>query len=84
MSSVEIDKISPAGNSIPLALRMRAAVATALGAAAAHAKLLADQEEREIEHLMTFIIEAQVEIHHCLLFSFNLNLFGKTLSFDTI
>ncbi|KMS97685.1 hypothetical protein BVRB_5g124700 isoform A [Beta vulgaris subsp. vulgaris] len=59
--SSEIDKISPAGNSIPLALRMRAAVATALGAAAAHAKLLADQEEREIEHLMTFIIEAQVK-----------------------
>jgi len=41
---------------------MRAAVGTALGAAAAHARLLADQEEREIEHLMAFIIETQVNI----------------------
>lgn len=43
-------------------LNMRAATATALGAAAAHANLLADQEEREIEHLMATIIEAQVSV----------------------
>ncbi|CAN6472505.1 unnamed protein product [Victoria cruziana] len=41
-------------------LRMRAAIATALGAAAANAKLLADQEDREIEHLLSNIIETQV------------------------
>jgi len=43
-----------------LPLRVRAATATALGAAAARAKLLADQEVREIEHLVATIIEAQV------------------------
>ncbi|KAF6137925.1 hypothetical protein GIB67_041798 [Kingdonia uniflora] len=42
-------------------LRIRAAVATALGAAAARAKLLADQEEREIEHLVATVIETQVK-----------------------
>ncbi|KAG5031449.1 hypothetical protein JHK85_015431 [Glycine max] len=47
---------------IPLTLRVRAATATALGAAAARAKLLADQEDREIEHLVATIIEAQVLI----------------------
>ncbi|KAL2907178.1 SWI/SNF complex subunit SWI3A [Bienertia sinuspersici] len=57
----EIDKVLQKEDSIPLALRMRAAVATALGAAAAHAKLRADKEEREIEHLMTFIIETQLK-----------------------
>lgn len=41
---------------------MRVAVGTALGAAAAHAKLLADHEEREIEQLMAFVIETQVII----------------------
>ncbi|KAL2347065.1 hypothetical protein Fmac_001065 [Flemingia macrophylla] len=46
---------------IPLTLRVRAATATALGAAAARAKLLADQEYREIEHLVATIIEAQIE-----------------------
>ncbi|KAJ1417884.1 Winged helix-like DNA-binding domain superfamily [Sesbania bispinosa] len=46
---------------MPLTLRIRAAVATALGAAAARAKLLADQEDREIEHLVATIIEAQIE-----------------------
>lgn len=45
---------------MPLPLRIRAAVATGLGAAAAHAKLLAEHEEREIEHLVATIIEAQV------------------------
>lgn len=39
---------------------MRAATATSLGAAAAHAKLLAAQEEREIEHLLAGVIETQV------------------------
>lgn len=47
-------------NDIPLTLRLRTAVATALGAAAAHAKLLADKEDREIENLVTTIIETQV------------------------
>ncbi|KAK7316837.1 hypothetical protein RJT34_00586 [Clitoria ternatea] len=46
---------------IPLTLRVRAAIATALGAAAARAKLLADQEDREIEHVVATIIEAQIE-----------------------
>lgn len=45
---------------IPATLRIRTAVATALGAAAAHAKLLADQEEREIEHLVANIIGTEV------------------------
>ena len=49
-------------NAIPLPFRMRAATATALGAAAAHAKLLADQEDREIECLASTIIETQVII----------------------
>ncbi|XP_021775838.1 SWI/SNF complex subunit SWI3A-like isoform X2 [Chenopodium quinoa] len=61
----EIDKLSQIGDSIPIALRMRAAVATALGAAAAHAKILADQEEREIEHWMAFIVEAQLKKLQC-------------------
>ncbi|XP_057816813.2 SWI/SNF complex subunit SWI3A isoform X1 [Cryptomeria japonica] len=42
-------------------LQMRAAIATALGAAGARAKLLADQEERDIEHLMSIIIENQLK-----------------------
>ncbi|KAG6589367.1 SWI/SNF complex subunit SWI3A, partial [Cucurbita argyrosperma subsp. sororia] len=46
---------------IPLILRIRAATATALGAAAAHAKLLADQEEREIEYLLAIMIETQMK-----------------------
>ena len=45
---------------IPATLRIRTAVATALGAAAARAKLLADQEEREIEHLVANIIGTEV------------------------
>ena len=49
-------------NAIPLTFRMRAATATALGAAAARAKLLADQEDREIEFLVATIIETQVII----------------------
>lgn len=34
---------------------------TALGAAAAHAKMLADQEEREMEHLAASVIEQQLK-----------------------
>ncbi|XVE63705.1 hypothetical protein DITRI_Ditri07aG0041300 [Diplodiscus trichospermus] len=61
---------SPKKNDVPLPLRIRAAVATGLGSAAAYAKLLADQEEREIEHLVATIIEAQLKklhskIKHC-------------------
>lgn len=48
-------------NTIPVALRMRAATATALGAAAARAKLLADQEDRIIEHQVATIVEMQVK-----------------------
>ncbi|KAK3043216.1 hypothetical protein RJ639_002459 [Escallonia herrerae] len=47
--------------SIFLTLRMRAASATALGAAAAHARLLADQEDREIEHLVATVMETELE-----------------------
>lgn len=35
-------------------------MATALGAAAAQAKILADQEEREMEHLAASVIDEQV------------------------
>ncbi|KAJ6410454.1 hypothetical protein OIU84_007240 [Salix udensis] len=52
-------------NDIPLSLRLRAAVSTTLGAAAAHAKLLADQEDREVENLMATIVETQMKkLHH--------------------
>ncbi|GAB4845776.1 hypothetical protein Ancab_039185 [Ancistrocladus abbreviatus] len=57
----EVEGMSAAKSTIPLSLRMRAVVATALGAAAAHARLLADQEEREIEHLMAMVIETQLK-----------------------
>lgn len=40
--------------------QVRLSIGTALGAAALNAKLLADQEERKMEHLMTDIIENQV------------------------
>lgn len=53
---------------IPLTLRIRTAVATALGAAAARAKLLADQEEREMEHLVATIIGTEVTHIFLLLF----------------
>ncbi|KAK1376093.1 SWI/SNF complex subunit SWI3A [Heracleum sosnowskyi] len=52
-------------NTIPVALRMRAATATALGAAAARAKLLADQEDRVVEHQVATIIEMQVKKLQC-------------------
>ncbi|KAL7099324.1 hypothetical protein ACP275_09G076900 [Erythranthe tilingii] len=60
----EIEGISSVKSIIPMNLRTRAATATALGAAAANAKLLADQEEREIGHLVATMIEAQVKKLH--------------------
>ncbi|KAK9120145.1 hypothetical protein Scep_018238 [Stephania cephalantha] len=54
----------PAKPSVSLAFQIRAAAATALGAAAAHAKILADQEEREIEHLVATVIETQLRKLH--------------------
>ncbi|KAM6570357.1 hypothetical protein CsatB_018342 [Cannabis sativa] len=50
---------------IPLTLQVRTAVATALGAAAARAKLLADQEEREMEHLVATIIGTEMKKLNC-------------------
>jgi len=47
-------------------LQVRAATATALGVAAARAKSLADQEDREIEHKVASIIETQVILRVCL------------------
>ncbi|KAK4395581.1 SWI/SNF complex subunit SWI3A [Sesamum angolense] len=56
----KIPGISSVKSIIPQNLRTRAATATALGAAAANAKLLADQEEREIGQLVATMIEAQL------------------------
>ncbi|KAL4348531.1 hypothetical protein GQ457_17G018280 [Hibiscus cannabinus] len=69
-SPSESQELHPKKSDVPLPLRIRAAVATGLGAAAARAKLLAVQEEREIEHLVATIIEAQLKklqskIKHC-------------------
>lgn len=47
-------------STIPLTLQMRAATAAALGGAAAHAKLLADQEHREMEYLVSTLVDTQV------------------------
>ncbi|CAM8912625.1 unnamed protein product [Rhodiola kirilowii] len=58
-------KTSHESSVIPIALRYRAATATALGAAAARAKLLADQEDRELEYLMAIIIENQLKKLSC-------------------
>ena len=55
-------KENAAEDELPSAIQARASVATALGVAAANAKLLADQEEREIEHLVANIIDNQVGI----------------------
>ncbi|XP_021690141.1 SWI/SNF complex subunit SWI3A isoform X1 [Hevea brasiliensis] len=60
----ETQETSPGQNNIPLTLRLRTAIATALGAAAAHAKLLADKEDQEIENLVTTIIETQLRKLH--------------------
>ncbi|KAL0674762.1 hypothetical protein Bca4012_002743 [Brassica carinata] len=59
MEEQQEDKEGP--QDLPVALRMRASVATALGAAAAHAKILADQEEREMEQLAAIIIDQQLK-----------------------
>nr|VDC80599.1 unnamed protein product [Brassica rapa] len=59
MEEQQGDKEGP--QDLPVALRMRASVATALGAAAAHAKILADQEEREMEQLAAIIIDQQLK-----------------------
>ncbi|KAL0355065.1 UNVERIFIED_CONTAM: SWI/SNF complex subunit SWI3A [Sesamum radiatum] len=61
----EIQGISYVKSIIPQNLRTRAATATALGAAAANAKLLADQEEREIGQLVATMIEAQLTKLRC-------------------
>ncbi|KAL5214241.1 hypothetical protein ABZP36_003393 [Zizania latifolia] len=45
---------------ISTAYQVRAAVATTLGVAAAHTKMLADQEEWEMELLMASVIETQL------------------------
>ncbi|XP_047070461.1 SWI/SNF complex subunit SWI3A homolog [Lolium rigidum] len=45
---------------VSTAYQVRAAVGTAVGVAAARAKMLADQEEREMELLMASIIETQL------------------------
>ncbi|CAM8922091.1 unnamed protein product [Rhodiola kirilowii] len=58
-------KTSHESSVVPIALRYRAATATALGAAAARAKLLADQEDRELEYLMAIIIENQLKKLSC-------------------
>ncbi|KAL6497270.1 hypothetical protein OROGR_029199 [Orobanche gracilis] len=60
-SRAEIQETSSMNNIIQLNLRIRAATATALGAAAANAKLLADQEEKEIAHLVSTMIDAQLK-----------------------
>ncbi|KAA8542089.1 hypothetical protein F0562_023241 [Nyssa sinensis] len=62
---LETEEISSENNTIPLTFQMRTATATALGAAAAHAKLLADQEVREIEYLVATMIEMQMKKLHC-------------------
>ncbi|XP_074278506.1 SWI/SNF complex subunit SWI3A isoform X2 [Silene latifolia] len=64
-SHSSVKEIFSVRESIPLALQTRAAVGTALGAAAAHARLLADHEEKKIEHLVAFIIETQLKKVEC-------------------
>jgi SWI/SNF related-matrix-associated actin-dependent regulator of chromatin subfamily C len=49
-------------NFVATAYQVRAAVTTAFGVAAARAKMLADQEAREMELLMASIIETQVRL----------------------
>ncbi|KAI5068360.1 hypothetical protein GOP47_0016705 [Adiantum capillus-veneris] len=52
---------SSSKENLPSTTQIRAAIATAIGAVAANAKLLADQEERETEYLMATIIENQLK-----------------------
>jgi SWI/SNF related-matrix-associated actin-dependent regulator of chromatin subfamily C len=60
----DIDSYFSAKKLPPSNLQIRAAIGTALGAAAAHAKLIADQEEREMEHLISIVIENQLKKLH--------------------
>lgn len=60
----DIDSRFSAKKLPPPNLQIRAAIGTALGAAAAHTKLLADQEEREMEHLISIVIENQLKKLH--------------------
>ncbi|MCO5552961.1 hypothetical protein L7F22_006481 [Adiantum nelumboides] len=55
----EVDTSS--SKDLPSTTQIRAAIATAIGAVAGNAKLLADQEERETEYLMATIIENQLK-----------------------
>ena len=64
----ETQDISLKRDDIPLTVRIRASIGTALGAAAARSKLLADQEDREIENLVAIIIETQVALNLGFLF----------------
>ncbi|KAG8638637.1 hypothetical protein MANES_14G048701v8 [Manihot esculenta] len=56
---LETQETSPRLKDIPLTLRLRTAIVTALGAAAVHARLLADMEDQEIEILVTTMVETQ-------------------------
>ncbi|KAJ6850052.1 SWI/SNF complex subunit SWI3A-like isoform X2 [Iris pallida] len=58
---VGMKELYPEKNFGAATFRIRASVATSIGAAAARAKLLADQEEREMELLMASIIEMQLK-----------------------
>lgn len=57
----ENGNVVPSKDLAPSVTQVRAGIATAISAAAANAKLLGDQEEREIEHLMASIIENQLK-----------------------
>ncbi|KAI3843908.1 hypothetical protein MKX03_001758 [Papaver bracteatum] len=59
-SESETQEATSEMNHVPIKLRIRVAMATALGTAAAHSKRLADQEDREIEQLVATIIETQL------------------------
>ena len=56
----EGDAASAPPNEPPTTLQMQTAAAAALAAAAVKAKLLADQEEREIQRLVNQVMEAQL------------------------
>ncbi|CAN0915879.1 SWI/SNF complex subunit SWI3A [Linum grandiflorum] len=61
----EAPKTDSCQNDVPLTLRLRATVAAALGAAAAHGKLLADEEDQQIEALVGTITETQLKKLQC-------------------
>lgn len=60
-AETETGNTIPSKDPIPSVTQIRAGIATAIGAVAVNAKLLADQEEREIEHLVASIIENQLK-----------------------